>query len=267
MSQTRAFYSVVQYVPNFGRAEAANTGVVLLVPSAGRVEVRTSRSLARVRQFFAPGKPQLRRIEVALESLKNRLTLARDEFKDESEFARFVAARADAVQLTAPRLVMIDEPLTDLNALYAELVGDEEDGRLTLPKVPTLPRRVAEVFGKLEAEGKAWRPGSITVPTIRRKFDVEFAYQNGVTNYVRLEALGQGAKLEARLAKLGFNGQLIFHHKIDDKPAKLVVMSSDPSVKPETEQEFQQALKDFHVRFVPYKQADEFAAEVERTAH
>ncbi len=266
MPRTRAFYSVVQYVPDFGRSEAANAGVVLLVPSENRIEIRTSRSLARVRQFFAPGKSQLRRVELALESLKNRLTLARDEFKDEQEFARFVAARADAVQLTAPRLVMVGEPLSDLNALYEELVGDAEAER-SGTKGATLPRRLAEVLGRLEAQGKVWRPGSILVPMIRKKFDVTFAYQNGVMNFVRVEPLGKGVKLDSRLAKLGFNGQLIHQHKIDDQPGKLVVLSSDPGVKPETEQEFSKALEEFHVRFIPHAKAEEFAAEVEKTAH
>jgi hypothetical protein len=265
MPRTRAFYSVVQYLPDPGRAEAANAGVVLFVPSEKRIDVRTSQTLHRVRQFFAPGKQQLRRIELALEALKNRLTLAREEFKDDAEFARFVNARADAVRLTTPRLVVIDEPLSELNALYEELVGDPPPHASTASA--HLPRRLAEVLGRLEVEGKVWRPGSITVPTSRRKFDISFAYQNGVTNFVRAEPLGKGVKLESRLEKLGFNGQLISQHLIDDKPGKLVVLSSDPGVKAETEQEFQRALREFHVRFVPYNQTDEFAAEVEKTAH
>lgn len=266
MSNTRAFYSVVQYVPDFGRAEAANTGVVLFVPAAMRVEIRMSRTLARVRQFFAPGRQQLRRLEFALESLKNRLTLARDEFKDEHDFARFVAARADFVQLTAPRLVMIDESMNELSSLFSQLVGDEDEQCAGIAGT-RIPHRIAEVFGKLEAERRAWRPGSIVVPTIRRKLEVSFAYQNGRTNFVRLESLGKGARLDARLAKLGFNGQLIHEHEINDKPGKLVVVSADPSVKTETEQQFENALEEFHVRFIRYKQVADFAAEVERTAH
>lgn len=266
MNPTRAFYSVVQYIPDSGRAEAANAGVVLFIPSEKRIEIRTSPTLARVRQFFAPGKAQLQRIELALEALKHRIELAHGEFPNEDELARFVAARADTVRLTAPRLVSIGEPLSDLNELYNELVGDREHGVLVVPEF-TFPRQVAEVFGRLETEGRVWRPGSIIVPTVRRKFDIAAAYQNGVVNYVRPESLGRGAKLEARLAKLGFNGQLIAQHKIDDKLGRLIVLSSSPDVKPEVEQEFERALREFHVRFVPYKQAEEFAAEVEQTAH
>jgi hypothetical protein len=266
MKPTRAFYSVVQYVPDIGRAEAANAGVVLLIPSEKRIEVRTSPTLARVRQFFAPGKRQLQRIGLALEALKHRMELAHGEFHNEEEFAQFVASRADTVRLTPPRLVVINEPMSDLTELYNELVGDREPANLPSSKF-SFPQPVAQAFGRLETERKVWRPGSIIVPTIRREFDVAAAYQNGVVNYVRPESLAKRVRLEPLLAKLGFNGQLIHQHEIDGKRGKLIVLSSNPEVKQKTEQEFAQALEEFHVRFVTYKQAEEFATEVERTAH
>ena len=117
-----------------------------------------------------------------------------------------------------------------------------------------------------EHAGQVGALGSIIVPTIKKKFEVGAAYENGVINYVRPESL-RGVKLESRLAKLGFNGQLIHQHTIEGKAGKLIVLSSSQDVKPETEQEFEQALKEFHVRFVPYRQAEEFAAEVQRDAH
>jgi hypothetical protein len=267
MAPARAFYSVVQYVPDGGRAEAANAGVLLWVPSAGRIEVRTSPTLARVRKFFGPGKHELRRIESALAALKHRMELAGAEFKDEADFARFAAARADAVRLTAPRLAMVVDPVADLDALFAELVGDGAAGREGAARGLALPVRVAEVFGRLEAEGRAWRPGSITVPTIRRPFDVSMAYQNGAVNYVRPEPLAPGRRLESRLERLGFNGRLIHEHGVDGKSSKLVVLSSDPGVTPAIEDHFRKALVEFGVRFVPHADAGEFAAEVERTAH
>jgi hypothetical protein len=120
----RALYSVVQYVPDDGRAEAANVGVLLLVPQRRMMEVRVSESLERVRRFFRPARQELTRIELALESFKHRIELACDEIKSEAELAQFAAARADAIRLTPPRLVMVTEPYSDLDALYQELVGD-----------------------------------------------------------------------------------------------------------------------------------------------
>jgi hypothetical protein len=267
MTPIRAFYSLVQYVPDSGRAEGANAGVALFVPSAKWIDIRSSQTLERVRKFFAPGRPQLQRIELALEALKNRIALARDEFKDESDFAHFIAARADAVRLSAPRLIMVSDPSNDLNSLFNELVGDHDAVQRNTRNIASLPPRLAEVFGRLVVEKRAWRPRSIIVPTIRRRFPVSMAYQNGVINYVRAESLARGGGLESRLERLGFNGQLIHQHKIDDMPGKLIVLSSDRSADPEMERWFQTALEEFSVRFVPSNKADEFAAEVEQTAH
>ena len=47
------------------------------------------------------------------------------EFATEQEFKTFVAARADAVRLTTPQLVMVQDAAKDLEELYAELVGSD----------------------------------------------------------------------------------------------------------------------------------------------
>lgn len=267
MSHTRSFYSIIQYVPDAGRAEAANVGVVLFVPSERRIEVRTSPTLNRVRRFFAPGKFQLQRVHLALAALKNRLVLGKDEFADEQAFAQFVAARADVVRLTAPRLALISNPLNDLNELYSELVGDLESARQLADAMEILPPRIAEVLGRLEADHKVWRPGAIEIPKIRRKFDVSFAYRNGTLSYVRTESLAGHAKLDSRLEKLGFNGQLLYEHPTEGQRQMLVVLSSDPAASREVEDRFASTLTEFHVRFVPYRLVDEFATEIEQSAH
>jgi hypothetical protein len=254
-------------MPDGGRAEAANTGVLLFVPERRIVEVRASPSLERVRQFFKPGRTELRRIQLALEAFKNRIELARGEWESESDLAQFAAARADAIRLTPPRLVMVQEPRGDLDVLYRELVGDKERTMTEMVMhSQSLPDSVAEVFGRLEAEHRVWRPGKIKLPTINREFEVPIAYQNGRVNYVRPESLAAG-KLDERLARLGFNGQLIFKHPIDNKQGTLVVLSSDPDASRDTEERFARTLGDFNVRFVPYEQAQAFAEEVEATAH
>lgn len=264
---TRALYSIVQYVPDSGRAEAANAGVLLYVPQRRWMELRVSMSLQRVRQFFRPGKQQLRRIELGLEALKHRIELARSEFTTEADLEQFVAARADAVRLTAPRLMMVEEPLSDLNSLYEELVGEADCAMAASAHPLGLPPQVAEVFGRLEAQHKVWRPGRITLPTINRPFEVPIAYQNGRVNYVRPESLAAGHKVDDKIARLGFNGQLIYRHRIDDREGQLIVLSVDPQAQAADEDRFARTLGEFNVRFVPHEQAQAFAAEVETSAH
>jgi Protein of unknown function (DUF3037) len=206
---TRAFYSVVQYVPDAGRAEAANAGVALYVPATGWLEARMSPTLDRVRHFFRLSKKDLRRVERAVAALKYRLGLARSEFTSGADFAQFVAARADAVRLTQPRLAVVQDPIRDLNALYDKLVGEHEGVAVEHALLPTLPPHFADVIVRLEASHKVWRPSPIRVPTVRRRLPVSFAYENGKVNYVRPESLAAGNRLTPRLESLSFNGRLI----------------------------------------------------------
>lgn len=267
MPQTRALYSVVQYVPDASRAEAANVGVVLYVPSRRWLEVRLSQSLERVRQFFKPHRHERKRIEMAMESLRQRLLLARGEFTEENDLALMAASRADAVRLSVPRVVMVEDLAADLESLYAELVGDREAALAAAVAGTSLPPRVAEVFGRLEAQHRLWRPGSITLPTTGRPFEVPIAFENGRVNYVRPESLAPGGRLDEKMMKLGFSGQLIYGHPIDNKEGKLVVLSSDPEADRDAENRFERTLEEFNVRFVRHAAANDFADEVARVAH
>jgi hypothetical protein len=104
---------------------------------------------------------------------------------------------------------------------------------------------------------------------VGRRISVPIAFRNGRVNYVKPESLAPGRRktLDDRLTKLGFNGQLIYRHPVDNEEGKLVVLSSDPRAESDTEEHFRKTLEDFHVRFVAYRDAQAFASEVEQTAH
>lgn len=266
MTRKRAYYSVVQYVPDSGRAEAANVGVVLFVPSLNWIELRASETLERVRKFFAPGKAQLTRITIAIESLRHRIEHARKEFQSEADLAQFIAAKADAVRLTPPRVAMVDEPQNELNELFAELVGDSADARASIAPKPSLPPTVARTFGELQAQHRVWRPGKIILPETNKPFDVPYAFKNGRVNYIRPESLAATKRLDHRMESLGFTGRLIYKHPIDGEEGKLVVLSADPAADREAEARFARTMDDFDVLFVPNRESESFAREVEETA-
>ena len=267
MSRTRALYCVAQYVPHAGRAEAANVGVVIFVPETGRLEVRTTKSFDRVRLFFKPKKDELRRIELALEAFRNRIETSQGEFASAEEFQRFVAARADSVRMTTPRVVIVNEGESKLDELYEELVGDGTADRRQEKKAPRLPVAVTVIFDRLQAARKMWQPGRIIVPEIGHKLRIPLAYQNGRVNFILPQSLAPGEKPDASLQKLGFDGLLIHRHKVNDHDSQLVVVSSDEMAEASTEVRYQEVLRDFHVRFVPFREATDFAREVEKEAH
>jgi len=162
---------------------------------------------------------------------------------------------------------MVAEPQEDLISLYEELVGDRDLSVIGTEVHATLPASVAEVFGRLEAQKKAWRPGRIILPHVNRPFDVAIAFQNGRLNYVRPESLAPGVRLDDRMTKLGFNGQLVFKHPVEGHDAQLVVLLSDPEATPETERRFAETLREFCVRFSPHDSAGQFATEAEQMSH
>lgn len=267
MTRTRALYCVVQYVPHAGRSEAANVGVVIFVPETNRLEVRTTNSLERVKQFFKPKKEEQRRIELAIEAFRNRLETSQGEFGSAEEFNRFVAARADSVRMTTPRIVILNEGESKLDELYHELVDDGIADHRRGKKVPEFPEAVSVIFDRLRAAQKMWKPGQIVVPEIGHKLKVPLAYQNGRVNFILPQSLSADDKPDASLQKLGFDGLLIHRHKINDLDSKLVVVSSSDQAEPAAERRYQEVLPDFDVRFVPFREAENFARDVEREAH
>jgi hypothetical protein len=265
MSQaSRGLYSLIQFVPDTGRAEAANIGVVLFLPSQNSFDFCISESLTRVRKFFAPGRAELEEIQIALNALRKRLEVS--QFTGQEDFEHFIAARADVVRLTKPRVATVIDPKHDVKVLYQELVRDHSENRRS-PVKPTIPDSLRRVLDSLKPSGKVWEPGKIKIPTIDRKLEISMAYVNGVVNYVRAEQIIKGAKLETKLERLGFDGQLIHTYPVKGQASRLVVLSSDSRAEPKSESKCESVLANFHVRFVPFNKAAEFAHEVEATAH
>ena len=267
MNRKRALYCVVQYVPEGGRSEAANAGVVVFLPETRQIAVRTTTTLTRIRKFFAPSKKDLRRIELALAAFRHRMEAAQGEFATEDEFRTFVASRADAVRMTAPRLIVLSDVSAKLDELYIDLVGDGQTEHSRMRKGTGFPPHVAEIFAQLEAAGKVWRPCTIIVPETKRELNISLAYKNGKINYIEPVSLVPNDRTESRLTKLGFNGRLIYQHKINDEEGQLVVVSSNENASEALERRFTDVLDDLQVRFVPYAKSLAFAHEVEKAAH
>jgi hypothetical protein len=266
MSRTRAFYSVVQYVPDGGRAEAANAGVVVYIPESGKIGVRITPTLERIKKFFSPKRGDRRRIELALEAFRHRLESAQGEFKSEKELEQFILARADAVRMTLPRLVVLNDLSVKLDELYQKLVGDEAAVGARPATAPLIPSPLAKVFDRLLTQKKAWGPRPIMVPETKRVIQIPFTYMNGVENLVLPQSLATRRKPEAKLQKLGFDGFLIHKHRVDDKQSQLVVVSAERANE-EVEHHFAEVLPEFNVRFIPFLQVPDFAKEVEAQAH
>lgn len=266
----KGFYSLVQYCPNRFRAEAVNIGLVLLCVEPHAVRVRVTERFDRVRKLFSMKKADLRDIKFSADSLSNRIESSIDQFVSADDLTTFAAARANDIRMTEPRLAKLTDIDQDFDRLYTDLV-DAENTSDVRPRESTtlLPPVLNDVFYRLQQEQKIWDPKPITVPILRRKLDVPYAFQNGAVNLVKPQVFAGNRRAETTAANLALMGNLFANHDIDGERYKLIVVSTveDEKQEREIDRHVEPLFNEFGVRLVRPNTAAEFAAEVERIAH
>lgn len=122
MAEHRGYYSVIQYMPDMSRREAANVGVLLLCPELFVCRVRLVGDGARVRQFFGDG-PDWWNIQSALIGVKERLDAQISERCRLTDLQEFIALLANQIQMTPARPMRVSSrPEEELLALFRDLV-------------------------------------------------------------------------------------------------------------------------------------------------
>jgi hypothetical protein len=266
----KGFYSLVQYCPNRFRAEAVNIGLVLVCAEPHAVRVRMTDRFDRVRRLFSMDKSELKDLKFFSDSLQSRIEYSRDQFHSADDLLSFAAARANDIRMTEPRLAKLTDIDQDFGRLYADLVDAEKTPGHRLKESPTLlPPELNEVFYRLQRERRIWDPKPITVPILRRKLDVPYAFQNGVVNLVKPQVFSGNSRAESIATNLAVMGNLFEQHKVDGESFKLIVVSTieDEKQKKEIDRHIAPLFDWYKVQLVRPSNAAEFAAQVERDAH
>jgi hypothetical protein len=267
----RAFYSVVQYCPDRFRSEAVNVGLVLLCLEPHHVRVKMTSNHDRVRKLFGIGKPDLKNLQLSTQGLASRIETSVAEFQTAEDLAAFAASRANDLRLTEPRLVKVDDIDADFERLFADLVYRDSTTAMLAKESPAtlLPPELSEVFYRLQKEQRIWDPKPIKVPVLGRKLDVPYAYRNGVINLVQPQVFAGAKRAEAQAATLAINGNLISRHLIDGEQHKLIVISTQEDEKQarEIDEHIAPLFREYQVRLVRPQDAEDFASEVEKSAH
>jgi hypothetical protein len=266
----RGFYSVVQYCPDRFRAEAVNVGLVLLCIDPHAVRVRMTGNHERVRKLFAIARPELKNLKVSTLGLTNRIETSVKELRTSEDLAAFAGSRANDLRLTEPRLAMLDDIDADFERLFAQLVEKHKTAALAEScPAEVLPPVLGEVFYKLQRTHRIWKPGTITVPKSRRKLDVPYAYKNGIVNLILPKAFSETRRAETQAETLAISGDLIQKYPVDGERQKLIVVSTQETAKQsrEIDEHVEPLFKEYGVRLIRPQHADEFAHEVEQSAH
>jgi len=266
----RGFYSVVQYCPDRFRAEAVNVGLVLLCVDPHAVRVRMTGNHERVRRLFSIARPELKNLKLSTHGLASRIQKSVDELRTCDDLTAFAASRANDLRLTEPRLAKIENLDEDFERLFSDLVDERSTAALAEESLAeVLPPVLADVFYRLQQDQRIWKPGTITVPVFKRKLEIPYAYRNGVVNLVKPQVFAATKRAETQAATLAINGDLIRRHSTGGEKQQLIVVSTKetPEQAKEVSDHVEPLFNEYGVRLIRPQSIDEFAAEVERSAH
>jgi len=266
----RGYYSIVQFCPDRFRAESVNLGLVLFRPDPHGVRVGLISRYDRARKLFGIGGADLKNLKLAARRLKHRIESANGELRTDEDLASFAATRANDLRLTEPRLAKIEDLDRDFERLFSELVGERSSAALAQASpAEVLPPVLSEVFYRLQQDQKIWKPEPIVVPVLKRRFEVPYAYRNGVVNLVKPHVFAESRRAETQAATLAVNGDLIQKHPIDGDKHKMIIISTQETEKQarEINDHVEPLFREYGVRLIRPAQAEEFANEVEQSAH
>lgn len=124
---TIGYYAVVQYCPDRGRAESANVGVILLVPSLAYINGVEDPSNARAKRFFDRDITNWDHFNASKHAIFTRIVKDKVYFRTLSDLERFANTRGNSFILTTPRWCKITKaPFLVLSELFDELVKEKE---------------------------------------------------------------------------------------------------------------------------------------------
>lgn len=260
----RAYYSLIQYVPDRGRAEGANVGVVLVCPSLRIAHIALSDNNEGPKRRFGSKSFDDVRLSIAKESLKGRLRGDLAEHPTVDGLQRCRDLEANSLTLSEPRSMALEDGVeAAAEALMMELVHTpvKRRERARAPNTQKLLQFLEKRNVPIE------KPGQVIIPITEEPLKVAFAYVNGVHNFVHSQGFSSGRSSAVEQAKkLGALGRLLYHSSEQDPlPKKLVVYAK--LAEPEHEHTLHDVLNGMDVRMVPESKMEEFAQEVLKTAH
>jgi len=264
MGPTRGFFSVVQFCPDLNRGECANVGVVLVVPQVGFLDVRLSEDNEGPKQRFGKDAYDDARLTVAKKGIEGRLRHEGKDWRGPEDLQQFGKREGNNLVLTTPKVILVEDPLSELNELYQRLVHVEPQHRWRQPK-PDLRT--------------AFEQKLLGVPLIKNievdipeygKLKVPYAYKNGVLNLIRPEGFPiDEASATTKANDLAVKGHLIYRHRQDQgRRQKLIVVGGFDASAPEAlKRRIDFVLTEHDARLVREDHIDEFVEEVRREAH
>lgn len=178
MNPVKGYYCLIQYCPDLGKLEAANVGVLLFCPERLYLKARTAGNNRRIIQFFGRAGHDWDRINSLKRGIEERLAKESSGIQTLEDLQRFIALRANVVQITPPRPMKVFDPEKDLAQLAHDFLGDIG----TKTNQRSLKRIVQDKLFGAGLQDRLRTDIRIQVPLFKKEVEVPFGYKNGRFN-------------------------------------------------------------------------------------
>jgi len=182
MKPSKGYYSVIQYIHDLARAEAANIGVLLFVPERGFLDARIVHDNARVRHVFGVAGDDLKRLNAFKSSFGERVKVERYNIETVEQLSKFIDTRGNQIQLTEPRFAKVIQCEELLDDLFKKLV--DGDAKKKQHK-KSFTKNIENRFVTAGIQEKVQRNIPVHVPVVDRDISVTFGFQNGAYNLMQ----------------------------------------------------------------------------------
>jgi len=246
MTSSRGYYSIIQYCPDPSRLEAVNIGVALFCPELRFLRARFGRRRTRVHQLF--GKQDWEFVTLQQSAIEARLARGQEAFEKLEDFEAYVSRRANALMLTSPRPVKVENPELELKNLLRRLVGSQGEAA---QRAARISKELGNLFRSAGVESRLRKDVTVSPPSLPRSVKVPFAYQNGRLNLIEpIQFEGQtAAAVFNRASVRAVEGEFLADYKDPELGnLSLVVVAK---FGPEQEHERQTATTVFEKHHVP----------------
>lgn len=266
-----AYYSLIQFCPDRGRAEGVNLGAVLFVPH-GEVVVREAHSLKRVQRVYGVESPDLRHLGFALRAFVSSIEQdhARGRFRSLQEWAGYVESRAGDFLLTEPKGMSVDAVSDAIELIMTRYVEPPAAMRhaAILERMSYIDREMTDLAHEKQIVKIA---PVIEVADSFVKLKTDYSFQNGVLNLVQcVRAMSNPSRSLEHAVDRG--GRFMLLKKHIDREAKLVyvVEASDGlgrDIVARVDEQAEEIAAQFEATVWRSSQAMEFVQHVRESAH
>ncbi len=261
MKPTKGYY---WYCPDLGRLEAANIGVLLFCPEPHYLKALMSRNNRRISRFFGSEGLDWARINAFKRGLENRLSVEGCEIQTIEQLEKFIAQRANFLQITPPRPMKVTDPKAELEELFKELLGELTHHTST----KTLRHFLAQKFSAPEVEKRIHRDIKVRVPILEKEVEIPFGFQNGRFNLitpVRFEA-SNPEQTVVTACKYAVEGRSLYEDEDPQLGAlQLVVVGKFLSHDQDSPGKVKRIFEDYNVKLFKMSEVPQLIDEIRTT--